>query len=253
MFNLGRSIPILLLLTTPWLSGCHTTPAQTAPAQPAAAAAQPPASPAPAFKRVRRDSAFSIYNNTAYGISFRYPRTYLLDDSSDSEDSSIADAQQELAAQQPAAALVAVVSIPADANPNTTFRSGTLQFVVNPSVTPEVCQSLAVSATPDARDLTGTSTISGATFHWFQSGDVANHLDVYTRVYTSFVHDACYEFHLAVTDVIPLAPNPAEKPADSLKILHQLDKIVSSLQIRPVSLPPAPAALPPLSIDSSPL
>ena len=231
-----RTISLLLILSATWLSGCGRTHAKSAPSQPTPAIAQAPAPPA--AKHPPRDSAFSVYNNPAYGVSFRYPRNYSLDEEPDSEDPSILQAQQELAAQQPGSLLIATVTIPPDAYPNTTFRSGTLRLVINPMVTPETCQSFAIPGTPDPRDSTGASTISGIPFSWRQSGDFVNDLHDSTRVYTGFFHSACYEFYLEVTDSASIVPVPSEKPADATKIMRQLDKIVSSLQIRP----PAPTA-----------
>lgn len=228
MFNLRRSIPIILILSTLWPSGCHSTQSHSAPAQPSTAAAQPPTPPV--SKQPPRDSAFSVYHNPAYGLSFRYPRTYLLDESSDSENSAIAEAQQQLSTDQPGAVLVALVSIPPDAYPNTTFRSGTLQFVVDPTLTPETCIASVVPNGLDAQDSAGTSTISGIRFHWLQSGELTQHIAHTTRVYTTFVHGACYEFQLEVTTEPSLVPGLEPKPADTPKILRQLTKIVSSLQ-----------------------
>jgi hypothetical protein len=123
--------------------------------------------------------------------------------------------------------------IPSDAYPNTTFRGGSLQLVVNPAVSSETCQSFAVRKNPAPRDSTGTSTIGGVLFYWWQSGDFANHMNYSTRVYTAYMSGACYEFYLEVTDSASTVPDPAEKPADSAKILRQLEKIIATLQLHP--------------------
>jgi hypothetical protein len=239
MLSWRRTISLLLILSAISFSGCRSTHAQSALSRQSTVAKEQAAATAPSVaKHPPRDSAFAIYNNPAYGVSFRYPRNYLLAEASDAEDSAILQAQQELAEREPGSILVATVTIPPDAYPNTTFAGGSLQLVVNPELTPDACQLLTVPQNPDWRDSTGTSTISGNLFHWRQSGDVTNDMGSYTRVYTAFFHSACYEFHLEVTDSIPLDPDPAVKPADSPKILRHLDKIVSSLQIHP----PAPSA-----------
>jgi hypothetical protein len=228
---LSESISFLLFLSSLALSGCHTTHAGSVPTQPSAAAAQPPAPGA--VKHSARDSALTVYHNPAYGISFRYPRTYLLDESSDSENSAIAEARQQLAYDQPGAILVALVSIPPDAYPNTTFASGTLQFIVDPTLTSETCLASVVPNGSDAQVSIGTSTISGTRFHWLQSSELDQRGTRTTRVYNAFIHGACYEFHLEVAIEPSLVPDFAPKPADTPKILHQLEKIVSSLQIHP--------------------
>jgi hypothetical protein len=220
-----RTIFFLLIAGAPCLSGCNTSHARSAPARASAVKAQTPTPPS--AKHAPHDSSFSIYNNPAYGISFRYPRNFELQETFEPGST---QPLEQFAGPQSDSIPVAAVVIPNDAFPNTTFGGGYLQFAVNPAVTPETCQSFAAPGDPDWRDSNGTSTISGINFHWRQSGDVANH---YTRIYAGFFHGACYEFYLEVTDTISMVPDPAEKPADSPKILHQLDKIVSSLQLRP--------------------
>src|SRR5256714_3967280 len=73
-----------------------------------------------ATKRTRRELAISTYNNPGYGVSFRYPRNYTLEEGSVQEHSYFLKRQEELSIEQPGATLVATVLIPEDAYPNTT-------------------------------------------------------------------------------------------------------------------------------------
>ncbi len=97
-----RPIFLLILSSIVWISGCRSSQANPAPARQAAAKSQTPSGPAP--KRPPHDSALSTYRNPGYGISFRYPRNYLLEEDFDSEDPSAFNAQQEL---EPGSILVA--------------------------------------------------------------------------------------------------------------------------------------------------
>src|SRR5260370_14325270 len=140
MFHwLHCTISFLLIFCTTWFSGCRNGNAQSVPAQPSAAAAQGPR-PTGA-KHALHDSAFSTYNNPNYGVTFRYPRNYFLDDAFGPENAPILEARQKLAAQQPGATLVATVTIPPDSYPNTTFVNCTLQLIVNTTGTTETCHS----------------------------------------------------------------------------------------------------------------
>jgi hypothetical protein len=195
----------------------------------------------PAPKHPARDSALSTYHNPDYGVSFRYPRNFELQEKFESGSTELLE---RLTGQQPGSRLVAAVWIPSDAYPNTTFRGGTLQLVVNPVVPSETCRSFAVPSNPATRDSTGTSTISGVLFYWRQSGDFAEHMNYSTRVYTAFFSGACYEFYLEVTDSASTVPDPAEKPADSAKILRQLEKIIATLQLHPSAESATPKRLP---------
>ena len=219
-----RPIFLLILSSAVWLSGCRSSQANPPPARQAAAKSQTPSGPAP--KRPPHDSAPSTYRNPGYGISFRYPRNYLLEEDFDSEDPSTLNAQQEL---EPGSILVATVTIPPDAYPNTTFRSGTLKLVVNPAVTPETCQSFAAPA--DEAYTSGSTSIQGIIFDWRERGWAAAGTGSDDRDYAGFSNGACYEFFLEIVTGSNPDADSRIKEADNPKIMRQLDKIVSSLQI----------------------
>ena len=223
-----RSISLLLFLTSLCLTGCHSTHAQPTPARASATHAQ--VSPAPVSRHPPRDSALSVYNNPAHGVSFRYPRNYLLDDQPDSDDPSILLAQRELAEQQPGAILVSTVTIPPDAYPNTTFRGGTLQFVLNLVVTADTCRSFAVP-TDDAYT-SGSTQVRRINFDWRQRGWATAGTGTLNLDYAGFSNGACYEFFLEVVTGSNPDADPHIKDADATKIMHNLERIVSSLQFQ---------------------
>ena len=230
MFCWRRPIFLLILSSAVWLSGCRSSQANPAQARQSLAKSQSPTAPPP--KHAPRDSALSTYHNPDYGVSFRYPRNYLLEEDFDSEDPSILNAQQEIEARQPGSILIATVTIPPDAYPNTTFRSGTLQLVVNPTVAAEACQAYA--APEDEYFTSGSRSIQGITFNWRERGSAAMGTGFLNRDYAGFSNGACYEFFLEIATGSNPDSDPHIKEADNPKIMRQLDKIVSSLQIRPV-------------------
>jgi len=210
-----------------WLAGCRSSRANQVLARQIPAKSQSPA--ALATKHPTRDSALSTYHHPGWGVSFRYPRNYLLEEDLDSEDPSILDAQRELAAQQPGSILIATVTIPSDAYPNTTFRSGSLQLVVNSAVTPETCLSFAAPA--DEAFTSGSTSIQGVAFHWRERGWAAAGTASDDRGYAGFYNGTCYEFFLEIVTGSNPDADPRIKEADNPKIMRQFGKIVSSLQI----------------------
>jgi hypothetical protein len=228
MFHWRRCIiSVLPILGATWFSGCRNGNAQSVPGQPSATAAQGPR-PTVA-KHALHDSAFSTYNNPNYGVTFRYPRNYFLDDAFGPEDAPILEARQKLGAQQPGATLVATVTIPPDAYPNTTFVSGTLQLIVNPRVTRETCQSFAVPL--DEGYTYGSTSIQGVNFHWRQRGSAAAGTGFLNRDYAGYSNGTCYEFFLGIVTGSNPDLDPGIKDANEVKIMRQLEKIVLSLQI----------------------
>jgi hypothetical protein len=75
-----------------------------------------------------RDVSTVVYSDPEYGIAFRYPRDYALEEGDIEERSYFLRRQEELEA---GSTLLATVLIPEDAYPNTTFEHGSLQVVAN--------------------------------------------------------------------------------------------------------------------------
>jgi hypothetical protein len=244
MHNMNRFHAILIIAIVAFAlgcAGCHTSQALPAGSRlsAAAASAQNPygaltlaSGPTQPAKHSPRDSEFAVYRNPDYGISFRYPRYYALVEASQSEDPGFLRNQQELAATQPGAILVATVLIPDDAYPNTTFRSGSLQFVVHPGSTPEACRAYAAPNDPDLRSAAGSATIHGIPFDWglIKSAAATSHVE--NVDYAGFSNGTCYEFLVKVEESNSAEPDSGVKPADTSKILRALEKIVSSFQVR---------------------
>jgi hypothetical protein len=246
-----RPILYLLLLSTAFLPGCNTTRARSAPARSSIVKSQTPTPPV--SKHPPRDSAFALYHNPAYGVSFRYPRNYALDSLGEDADavaeSPTLKTQQQFDAEQPGALLLATIEIPADSYPNTTFVEGHLQFAVNPPSTAESCRALVVPPDSDLPGATDQTIIQGIPFHWRDRGAITPDAIAAGRDYAGFSAGACYEFFLEVAAMPPATQAPASAPASSLnsptrlapadlpKILRPLEKTVSSLQFHP----PAPA------------
>ena len=237
MLRWKRTIALVLLLSTAWLVGCPGSHSNFASSRksssPAKLSVGPSSHESFAIKHPPHDAAFSVYNNPAYGISFRYPRNYVLKEEFDPDDSDLLRKEEELKTQQPDAVLVAVVLIPDDAYPNTTFAGASLQLVINPAVTLEACRSFAAPA--DEAYTFGSISMQGVTFDWRQRGFAAAGTGSLDRDYTGFSNGTCYEFFLEVVTGSNPDLDPRIKDADEVKIMRHLDKIVSSLQIHSAS------------------
>jgi hypothetical protein len=182
------------------------------------------------------DAFLSTYNNPEEGISIRYPRNYSLEEGDVQEHSFFLKRQEDLDAEQPGAALLATVLIPEDGYPNTTFEHGSLQLVVNEAGTEKECReiSLVGSGGNGAR----TTTIHGIVFRWTEQESETAGTRVLDRTYTGYSQGTCYEFLLTLAAEEAPDPDGFKKPADTAKIMRQLEKIVSSAQISNKSATP---------------
>jgi len=239
MLRTNRLIALTLLLSATWLSACGNTQAHLAPVRHSSPTAKPtPAAPASAHvfsKQPPHEGALSLYNNPDYGLIFRYPRNYLLDEELDPDDSSGLMTQHDWESQQPGAILVATLRIPDDAYPNTTFAAGHLQFVVNPSATAAACRSFVAPSDSNWPDATDITFLGGVPFYWRDRGSVSDEFVSAARDYAGFSAGACYEFVIDASSSSAPGSDPLVATADLPKILRTLQKIVSSVQIRPGS------------------
>src|SRR5580704_4845716 len=224
-------------------AGCSSkaaSPAKTAPAPTGPRLATPSKQPERAAKPAARESALSIYSNPEYGISFRYPRNFALQEADDlnenaPEDPSRARTPDQLAQDEPGALLLATVVVPDDAYPNTTFAGGSLQLAVNRYLTAGSCRRELLSRLGDSNGRNGAATVQGVEFAWADNDEGDASTEFFERDYAGFANGTCYEFFLRIgagtTD-----DADATRPPDEKKILAQMEKVLASLQFESKSV-----------------
>jgi hypothetical protein len=187
-------------------------------------------SPRTVAKATPREAAFSVYSEPEYGVSFRYPRNYALEEGELEEPVPGARSQAELGEEQPEAVLLATVVIPEDAYPNTSFIEGSLQFAVDPSLMPQSCKELLVDPGGSNGRRTGSMNIQGVLFGWSEETTEKAGTETVEREYAGYANGTCYEFftHVAVGETGN--SDGLEKQADAKKIARHLEKIALSLQ-----------------------
>jgi hypothetical protein len=109
-----------------------------------------------------REAFLSTYSNPERGISFRYPRNYALEEGDVLERSFFLKRQEDLDIEQPGSILVATVLIPEDGYPNTTFEHGSLQLVIDESVSEKGCRDALI--TGSTVNGSGTTTVQETAF-----------------------------------------------------------------------------------------
>jgi hypothetical protein len=182
-------------------------------------------------KPAPRETGSSTFNDPEYGITFRYPRNFALDEEAP-EDVAGVRSQEDLAGEEPGAELVATLVMPDDAYPNTNFAGGSLQFAMNHYLTARGCREALVARVGDSNQPAGSVTIQGVPFAWAEGDAGDGGTEFFERDYAGFANGTCYEFFLRV-GVGPGTHEEGIRPADQKKILGYLEKIVGSLEIQP--------------------
>lgn len=223
------------------LAGCSgdaARPAQATHAQTSSAGASPDKNsgqtslatrPAhPSRKEFAREAFLSTYHDPEEGISFRYPRNYLLEEGEVLESSFFLKRQEDLDRDQPGATLLATVLIPEDGYPNTTFEHGSLQLVANETGAEKDCRASALGGADGST--TRTLKVQGITFRWSERESETAGTKILERAYAGYSQATCYEFLLIVAAEEAPDSDGFRKPADTGKIMKQLEKIVGSTQ-----------------------
>ena len=223
-------------------AGCSSKAASPArrPPEPAGPRLAPPSKqPERAAKPAARESALSMYSNQEYGVSFRYPRNFALEEAGDLIENapgggSGARTPEQLAQEEPGALLLATVVVPDDAYPNTTFSGGSLQLAVNRYLTAGSCRRELLSRLGDSIGRNGVATIQGVEFAWADNDEGDASTEFFERNYAGFANGTCYQFFLRIG--VTTDAGDGARPPDEKKILAHLEKVVSSLQFESKSV-----------------
>jgi hypothetical protein len=191
------------------------------------------AQPAPTVKRSKVEHRLTaIYADDAYGVSFRYPRTYSL---VTPENTKLNQSLEKIPMNfvQPGGVSLATIALPH--GPATSL----FHVNVNQQLTAQACQQFAV---PDGSPVhTSDDAIPvkvsrrGGDFTRVENGTEQNDL----RYYHHFENGACYEFAMAVQE-----QDGNTKAVDHFGLFDQLEQIMATVQIKPESVPAVTAKLP---------
>jgi hypothetical protein len=191
-------------------------------------------------KSIKRAST-ATYKNSTYGISFRYPKTYtMLTPEKDSKESAWPD-PVAMNFTEPGGETLTTLVLPG------TRASSYFKASVNRGVTAEQCSKFAT--TPEATETTTNppvdaeddsivpvkTNVLGVEFAKAESVTEQSE----ARYYHHFENGACYEFALGVED----APGTT-KPVDHLQVFDKLERIMTTVKIKPDPVPVVAASEP---------
>lgn len=219
--------------------------AQSAP--PAAMSAPVPAPvaeiPKPVHKRVVHKAPVTVeYEDGTSGISFRYPRRYVLKTGEDAEQLASSSAVP-MNFVQPGGAQVAIVMIPGRAYPKSDLIAAMFDVNVNRGITAEQCAQFSTVQTGSASQK-NTDLTSESAPKW-----IMNHLELQSaeserdtggrketmKYYHVFENGGCYEFALDVATA-GAESDEGGKVIDRDEVFNRLEKILSTVKISPVEL-----------------
>lgn len=209
------------------------------PSAPTVAAAQPPVvTPKPAKKRVQHKAPMATYTEPAYGVSFRYPKGYILKtgDEPQKDLAGLGPAQTDFI--EPGAITVAALELPRASYPGTDFTSAFFSVSVNSAISQEQCELFAFPKSEHPENEPGAVSkvkIAGKDYAMVEDFGNAAKNDPRTKYFHHFENGNCYEFGmgLSTTD----ADIAGLKPVNRSLVFGRLEQILASVKLQPVEAP----------------
>ncbi len=193
-----------------------------------------PTAPVAAKPKTRRAATLS-YVNREYGLSFSFPRTYLLKAQPKTD---TADAT-EMNFVQPGGIKLAAIEVPVNSYPGTDFKSGRVNVSVNPGMTSETCAQFAVPEPGTGTEnpaKTDQVKLGATEFHEVETSDRAMMKQTDAKYYHVFGNGACYEFALGVRTSGD-GSVPEITPVDRKEVFGKLEKILTTVKLRTAVMP----------------
>jgi hypothetical protein len=189
--------------------------------------------PAPAAKKVKKvRPANATYVNSAYGVSFSYPRKYSLQ-AGDGKSSLPVPANFV----KPGAIEIASVDMPDSTYTDTDFSAGLINVAANPGMSAEECTQFVPKSDPKSADAPKPETVKIGSNEFTvieqMSGEMEHESDL--KYFHLFKNGTCYEFAMDVET--SRKPDEDLAQVDRGKVFQQLSKILTTARIKEVQVP----------------
>jgi len=192
----------------------------------------------PVRKRVQRRAPTALYSDPIHGISFRYPKTYVLKTGDEPSLDLAGMGPVKVNFVQPGGRTVAAIELPHNAYPGTDFSSAFFSVSVNPELSAAECELFAFPQPAHLENEPGSSAkakIAGNEFDVIEDVGGGENNDPRTRYYHRFENGNCYEFTMGLgTNDTTMA---GLKPVDREQVFHKLEQILATVKLQPGVVP----------------
>jgi hypothetical protein len=214
------------------------SPSVTTPA-PVVAAVQPPAiAPKPAKKRVQRKAPMATFTEPQYGVSFKYPKSYLLKAGDDSQLDLAGLGRVKTNFVQPGAVSVAAIELPRSSYPGTDFTSAYFGMSVNSSLSQEQCEQFAFPKSEHPENEPGSVSkvkIAGTEYAMVEDLGGSDKQESHLKYFHHFENGNCYEFSMGLGTADDTVAGL--KPVNRSLVFGRMEQILASVKLQPVAVP----------------
>jgi hypothetical protein len=194
--------------------------------------------PKPTRKRVQRRAPTALYSDPIHGISFRYPKNYVLKTGDEPSLDLAGMGPLKVNFVQPGGMTIAAIELPHNAYPGTDFSSAFFSVSVNPELSAAECELFAFPQPAHPENEPGSTAkakIAGNEFDVIEDVGGGESNDPRTRYYHRFENGNCYEFTMGLgTDETTMA---GLKPVNREQVFHKLEQILATVKLQPGVVP----------------
>jgi hypothetical protein len=198
----------------------------------------PQVTPKPAKKRVQHKAPMATYTKPAYGVSFRYPRNYILKtgDEPQRDLAGLDPVQTDFI--EPGAVTVAALELPRASYPGTDFTSGFFSVSVNSAISQEQCELFAFPKVEHPENDPGAVSkvkIAGKDYAMVEDFGNAAKNDPHAKYFHHFENGNCYEFGMGLNTTD--ADIAGLKPVNRSLVFGRLEQILASVKLQAMEAP----------------
>ena len=218
-------------------------PPQSAPAPSAAPTPAPTSAPVaptkPAKKKKQaKPHALATYSDPTYGVSFRYPDTYILKTGDEPQKDLAGLGPAEMNFVQPGGTTLAAVELPKKAFPGADVSSAFFTVSVNQNLSEGECGLFSSSDSSGPSDgLSPEATAKVGALEFNQTEETLKDFD--SKFYHVFENGTCYEFGLGMGNAVNGDKRQLTE-AEYEKVFDKLEKIFDTVKIEPGVVSAAP-------------
>lgn len=232
-------------------NGCSKSEKIAAVAPPAQSSPAPSVAPAPApvvvaqskpakKKKHAKPHALATYSDPTYGVSFRYPNTYILKTGDEPQKDLAGLGPAEMNFVQPGGTTLAAVELPKNAFPGANVSSAFFTVSVNQNLSEGECTQFSSSdSSGPADDLSPEGTVKVGSLEFNQTEETLKDFD--SKYYHVFENGTCYEFGLGLGNAVNGDKRQLTE-AEYEKVFDKLEKIFDTVKIEPGVVSQTPEA-----------
>jgi len=215
--------PVSQVLPNPASSGYSTA---------AITPAAPEVTPQPKKKAAKKPTTVA-YNDLASGVSFQYPKRYVLKTPDNTKQDASDAAEFSMNFVQPGGVTVASVELPKGTYKGTDLASASFNVSVNKTLSAEECGQFALLQPDNSGHpviVPSRVKLGGMEFQEFEAVEGPDTQQADAKYFHTYQNGACYEFALGLeTDVNDA--NEDANPVDRSAVFHRLQLLLSSVKI----------------------